>query len=325
MQQTVMKRCLMVLTLLGVGALTAELQTTVDATDVDQVQKELSDMMAKSNLRLQRAERHHQRTVNKQRAAIAKDFDSMSGQISAMVEHFEASLVAAEARLEATINASQAAVEEAAKAPGGNDWQGAAFEQKVTLGAQAAAARRGLKHARQSRLTQVHMAENHAEEALEDETQSLGLVVGDLSSELTAAKTAIEGNVTELEESGNMTRDAVAAAPKAAKLPMAKTVEEEKHRLGALQTSLAASVKAQKAAATVAQKALDNAIAAEAKAQQEKAEAVKKAIKDSEKKEAKAVAGKKTDVLKLSHKKKSGAKTESKAKGKAEKSNPKKH
>lgn len=247
-------------------------------------------MMSKANDRLAKAEAHHQKVVDEARSDILEDFDATAGGLAAAVTTFETSLISIETKLESAINASKAGIAQAAKAPGSGDWEGPAFTQKAKLNAQISAAERVLRKMKRQRTSQVHSGQNHAEEPLEDETQRLGLLVGDLSQDMDAAKEKIEDTVDLLETSGNMTRDAFKALPPRKALPLAKTIKEESSQLELLQKSLQSAVKESQAAAELATKTMNAALDKASKDQAAKAEKIAKDLKSSQKQEVGSVA-----------------------------------
>lgn len=257
--------------------------------DVDAVQQQLSTMMSQANDRLAKAEKHHQQVVDDTRNDILEDFDSTAGGLASVVTDFEASLISVESRMEAQINASKAGIAQAAKAPGAGDWEGPAFTQKAKLNAQISAAERYLRKLKRGRVSQVHSAQGRAEEPLEDEEQRLGLVVGDLSKDMDAAKEKIEDTLDLLETSGNMTRDAVKALPAMKTMSLAKTPKEEQGQLELLAKNLQAAMKESAAAVDKAKKTMDAALAKASKAQAAKAAKIATDVRNSQKEDVGSV------------------------------------
>lgn len=265
------------------AALLAPAAATYDSTiDLGKVQAQLGAMMGAANDELKRAEAHHEKAVSKARDEVIDDYDDAAGTAGDAVVGFEADLVRAEVKLEAVVNASKATLAQAAKAPGADDWEGPGFMEKARLGAQVAAAERSLRHMRRQRTTLVQEAESQAVEPFEDESEKLGMILGDLSKDTDEAKEKIQGTVSYIEESGNFTRNATRELPKAATPPVAKTAQEEQARLQSLGKSLEKATKESKAIVAQASKTLALKLATVAKDQSGKADAVKKDIHDAQ-------------------------------------------
>merc|ERR1719356_1754639 len=133
---------------------------------------------------LARAEKHHERAVQKARAAVGDLFQEQARLMGAEVARYAADLDQAARQLSAVINASKAelAAEEQAEAKNSSvGWGGAAMEERARAGAKADAALRELRHLERKRGRDVEEATRRALEPLDDATLKLSRRVGDLS------------------------------------------------------------------------------------------------------------------------------------------------
>merc|ERR1719356_388822 len=108
-----------------------------------------------------RAEKHHERAVQKARAAVGDLFQEQARLMGAEVARYAAALDQAALQLSAVINASKAelAAEEQAEAKNSSvGWGGAAMEERARAGAKADAALRELRHLERKRGRDVEEA-----------------------------------------------------------------------------------------------------------------------------------------------------------------------
>jgi len=156
---------------------------------------QLQSIMARAQSSLARAEKHHERAVQKARAAVGDLFQEQARLMGAEVARYAADLDQAARQLSAVINASKAelAAEEQAEAKNSSvGWGGAAMEERARAGAKADAALRELRHLERKRGRDVEEATRRALEPLDDATLKLSRRVGDLSPVSDEAKASLE-------------------------------------------------------------------------------------------------------------------------------------
>jgi len=258
--------------------------------DFGAVQMQLSALMQASNSALSSAEADHQKIVDQVRGDLTDTYDDEAGVVGDAVTKYEASLIAVETNLQAAINASKAGLAQVSKVPGASGWDNPVFMEKAKTSALIGQAERTLKHLQRTRTGLVQDAERQLEGPLEDGAMRMGMVLGDLSGAMKEAKEHVTGALEYIEMSGNMTRDALAAAPKAKVPAVAKSVAEEKVRLAAIQKSLAAAQEDSKRGIAAADKELKKVLDNVTATVSEKADETLKDIKDAQHRELKKVA-----------------------------------
>jgi len=149
--------------------------------DAAAIQKQLSEVLAAGNARLQQAEQEHEKVLKKIRSDAADDFASKAQDLGAAAAAYAADLDAAAKKMGTAINATQKGLDQI-----GNDLD---ISTKAKIGAKIGVAQRKLRRVQRTRTSQVEQAGRRAESALDHEADSLmSLWVGDLSKPLADAK-----------------------------------------------------------------------------------------------------------------------------------------
>jgi len=149
--------------------------------DASAIQKQLSEVIAQGNERLQEAEQEHEKVLKKIRTDAADDFASKAQDLGAAAAAYTADLDAATKKLETAINATQKGLDAI-----GSDLD---ITTKAKIGAKIGVAQRKLRRVKRTKTSQVEQAGRRAESALDHEADSLmSLWVGDLSKPLADAK-----------------------------------------------------------------------------------------------------------------------------------------
>jgi len=178
---------------------------------------QLQSIMGRAQTSLARAEKHHEKAVQKARSTVGDLFQEQAKFMGVQVAEYASALEQATWQLSAVINASKAelAAEEQADAKNSSvGWGGAAMEERARASAKADAALRELRHLERKRDRVVEDAKAHALEPLDDASQKLSRRMGDLSSFSDEAKASLEwaarrgGVGGSIMEKLNITRDA---------------------------------------------------------------------------------------------------------------------
>jgi hypothetical protein len=178
---------------------------------------QLQSIMARASSSLARAEKHHEKAVQKARSKVSDLFQEQAKFMGAQVAEYASALDRAAEQLSAVINASKAelaAAEQAEAKDSRVGWGGAAMEERARASAKADAALRELRHLERKKDRDVEEAKRHALEPLDDASEKLSRRVGDLSSFSDEAKASLEwaarkgGVGGSMLEKLNITRDA---------------------------------------------------------------------------------------------------------------------
>lgn len=188
--------------------------------DASEATAQLQELMAQASGSLAKAERHHERQVQKARKAVETSLDNEAKVLGSAVSHYEKELEASAAQLEDLVNVSKAAVKEDDARNAGNWGNDPGMEARARLGAQADMAAREVRKAKRMHDRAVHSAELLAEVPLEDTTMHLSRKVGDLSDVVQSAKSLLETEITnqvddaDVKPSGNTTSNKTANSTK---------------------------------------------------------------------------------------------------------------
>lgn len=145
------------------------------------IQKQLGEVIAAGNARLQEAEQAHEKVLKKIRSDAADDFSAKAQDLGAAAAAYTKDLDEISHKLEVAINSTQK----------GLDTIGDSLDitTKAKIGAKIGVAQRKLRRLKRTRSSAVDSAGRRAEGALDRESDSLmSLWVGDLSKPLAEAK-----------------------------------------------------------------------------------------------------------------------------------------
>jgi len=158
-------------------------------SDPNDAMNQLSMLMAGSQMALGKAQRHHQKLVDRMRKSVEADFTNESETVGEDVGHFAVELKRSEAVIEAAMAAAAAGLKEEEKAPAKeDDWQDPGVAERARLNAQMNAANRTLQHLQRTNEYAVRTAEEDAGQAFDDAEMKLSMKLGDLADNSDAAK-----------------------------------------------------------------------------------------------------------------------------------------
>lgn len=161
--------------------------------DAQSVFSQLQGMMAGAQQKLGVAQRHHAKVVHKMRKEAEAALNQESTAYGKYLQDYSMELSKAKDELQSAISSAKAGLAKAEAAPSNpNDWKDPNVEQRAKLGAQVAAAERTIKRAERRSARQVREGEERAEETMEDESQKLGMKLGDMTPLVDAAKKNLE-------------------------------------------------------------------------------------------------------------------------------------
>jgi hypothetical protein len=170
----------------GVAGYTALNDINIDPKDP---MSGLSMMMATAQQSLGRAQRHHQKVVDKMRKRVESDFNSEADSVGGVIAGFSKNLSVTDKRLEAAINVSLAGLKKEEAVPSKlDDWMDPGVAERARLNAEINSAQRGLQHSLLQHQRAVTEAEDTAGQAFEDQSMRLGMKLGDLTEQSENAK-----------------------------------------------------------------------------------------------------------------------------------------
>jgi len=153
----------------------------------------LSMMMATAQQSLGRAQRHHQKVVDKMRKRVESNFNSEADSVGGVIAELSQNLSVADSRLQAAINVSMAGLKKEEAAPSKlDDWMDPGVAERARLNAEINSAERILQHSLLAHQRTVTEAEDNAGQAFEDQSMRLGMKLGDLTEQSDKAKKEIE-------------------------------------------------------------------------------------------------------------------------------------
>lgn len=248
--------------------------------DAGSVMAKLQGMMGDAQQKLAVAQRHHKKVVKKIRNEAAAFLEQESNAYGKYLNDFSAELNQATADLQAAVDAAKAGLAKAEAAPANpNDWKDPEVEQRAKLGAEISAAERNIKKAQRHASRAVREGEEQAEETLEDNSQKLGMKLGDM---------------TPLVEKSKKTLESVAEKVVPVKAAVAKTdASSKKVDLKKLQDGLSKATKSQQAKTADANKKLDGFLTKSAKEVETKAKKIGEDLEVAQKAEIEKVLGRK--------------------------------
>lgn len=149
----------------------------------------LSMMMATAQQSLGRAQRHHQKVVDKMRKRVESNFDSEADSVGGVIAEYYENLTVADMRLQAAINTSMAALKKEEAVPSKlDDWMDPGVAERARLNAEINSAERNLQHSLLAHERVVTEAVDTAGQAFEDQSMRLGMKLGDLTEQSENAK-----------------------------------------------------------------------------------------------------------------------------------------
>mmetsp|Transcript_13484 Transcript_13484/g.30602 ORF Transcript_13484/g.30602 Transcript_13484/m.30602 type:complete len:285 (-) Transcript_13484:34-888(-) len=159
----------------------------------DAMPQELGMLMKETQVKLSRAQAHHAKVVDKERAQLESSFTELGGALAEQIQVYHSALAGAEGQLEDAVNSAKSELARARSAVGATDWRSPAEEAVAKLAAEVASSERALQHARRQNLRAVDHAAEQAEEPLEDVAQKLSMKLGDMTPIFNEAKSQIGG------------------------------------------------------------------------------------------------------------------------------------
>jgi hypothetical protein len=242
----------------------------------------LSMMMATAQQSLGRAQRHHQKVVDKMRKRVETNFNSEADSIGAYVADYANNLTAADMKLQAAINASLAGLKKEESAPSKlDDWMDPGVAERARLNAEINSAQRVLQHSLLSHQRSVTEAEDTAGQAFEDQSMRMGMKLGDLTEQSDSAKKELQAVVTKK-----------AVAPKAASAVQVSG-KDQQARLQAYEKLLTAAQKESQVEATADQKRFSAFLSKTSDVVSKEADKVLSDLEAAQQKEIEKVLGKK--------------------------------
>jgi len=203
----------------------------------------LSMMMATAQQSLGRAQRHHQKVVDKMRKRVESNFNSEADSVGGVIAEYYENLTVADMRLQTAINTSTAALKKEEAVPSKlDDWMDPGVAERARLHAEINSAERNLQHSLLAHERVVTEAVDTAGQAFEDQSMRLGMKLGDLTEQSENAKKEMQTLV------GKKGKAAVQD-----KLSLAKG-KDQQARLKQYETMLTAVQKESQAAAAAVQK-----------------------------------------------------------------------
>jgi len=161
--------------------------------DAGAVMSKLTSMMGAAQQKLGVAQRHHKKVVKKIRKEAGAFLDQESKVYGKYLNDYSAELSKATAELQQAVDEAKAGIKKSEAAPSNpNDWKDPSVEQRAKLGAQVAAAERTIKRSERRQARQLREGEERAEENMEDESQKLGMKLGDMTPLVDASKKTLE-------------------------------------------------------------------------------------------------------------------------------------
>lgn len=149
----------------------------------------LSMMMATAQQSLGRAQRHHQKVVDKMRKRVETNFNSEANLIGGAIGEYDGNLTVADMRLQTAINTSMAGLKKEEAVPSKpDDWMDPGVAERARLNAEINAAERSLQHSLLAHERAVSEAVDTAGQAFEDQSMRLGMKLGDLTEQSENAK-----------------------------------------------------------------------------------------------------------------------------------------
>lgn len=156
----------------------------------------LSMMMATAQQSLGRAQRHHQKVVDKMRKRVENNFNSEADSVGGAIAEYYGNLTVADMRLQAAINTSMAALKKEEAVPSKlDDWMDPGVAERARLNAEINAAERSLQHSLLAHERVVSEAVDTAGQAFEDQSMRLGMKLGDLTEQSENAKKEMQNLV----------------------------------------------------------------------------------------------------------------------------------
>jgi len=206
----------------------------------------LSSMMQAAQTTLAKAQRHHERVVQKVRKQVVSDFSFEADTVGSQIGEFAAELDSAAKEIEVAVNASKVGLAASeARAKKSTNWQDAEVEDRAKLNAQTGSAERNMKKMLRRSAQAIHSAEERSESSMEDESEKLSMKLGDLSTEYSAAKSELESNVTvtQANATAKMSEGHSAATPKGKDLKslennLADTLAKSQASIKGIQTKM---------------------------------------------------------------------------------------
>jgi hypothetical protein len=253
--------------------------------DAGSVMASLTSMMGNAQQKLAVAQRHHKKVVKKIRNEAAAFLEQESNAYGKYLNDFSAELDLATADLQAAVDAAKAGLAKAEAAPANpNDWKDPEVEQRAKLGAEISAAERNIKKAQRHATRAVREGEEQGEETLEDNSQKLGMKLGDMTPLVEKSKKTLE----------SVAEKVVPVKAAVAKAAVAKTdASSKKVDLKKLEDGLSKATQSQQAKTADANKKLDGFLTKSEKEVETKAKKIGEDLEVAQKAEIAKVLGRK--------------------------------
>jgi len=190
--------------LLAVGACANQAAFMADPNDA---MNQLSMLMAGSQASLGKAQRHHQKLVDKMRKEVDKNFGEEADAFGESIGKYAVELAQAEDVLKQSIDAGVAVLIEEAKVPvKADDWEDPGVAERARLNAQLNAANRTLQHMGRAHDRAMHEAEDDSSQAFEDAGMKLSMRLGDLTDNSENAKKRLSAKAESMRASFSATK-----------------------------------------------------------------------------------------------------------------------
>jgi len=164
-----------------------------DKHDAGAVMSQLQGIMGAAQMKLGIAQRHHAKVVKKIRKEASAYFEQEADVYGKYLNSYNTELSKANEILQNAVDEANAGLKKAESIPSSpNDWKDPAVEQRAKLTALISSAERTVKKNERRQSRQLREGEESAEEVLEDESQKLGMKLGDMTPVSDAAKKALE-------------------------------------------------------------------------------------------------------------------------------------
>jgi hypothetical protein len=158
--------------------------------------------MAMTQMRLNQAEKDHERVVQDARGRTAQLLGREAKALGSAVARYSLELGHAVKDLELALNASRAALAAEVARESNTTWNDPKEEEKVELGAEVEVAEREAAKLERQRDRKVKAAQERAQTMLEDSSDRLGLKLGDLSPVMDKVKQALKSEVARRVDAG---------------------------------------------------------------------------------------------------------------------------
>lgn len=254
--------------------------------DAGAVMSKLTSMMGAAQQKLGVAQRHHKKVVKKIRKEAGAFLDQESKVYGKYLNDYSTELSKATAELQQAVDEAKAGIKKSEAAPSNpNDWKDPSVEQRAKLGAQVAAAERTIKRSERRQARQLREGEERAEENMEDESQKLGMKLGDMTPLVDASKKTLEA-------AAEKTLPVLAAS----KVADVKTDKSAKVDLQGLEDKLAKASKSAQAKTADVNKKLDGFLTKTGKEVADKTKKIQGDLEKAQKEEIEKVLGRKTEA-----------------------------